>query len=77
MLKSIIIILKEFNINPQIVREYKKKEKSRYYFNITGFKEYSNFFKIIGCTSPKKKKEFELLINKVKNSKYQKNKTSV
>ena len=64
-----IILLKSLGIEPQKVRSYKKKNKLRYYFNITGFREYYRFYHSIGCTSSKKKKEFELLINKVKNSK--------
>jgi hypothetical protein len=69
LLKQMIILLKSLGIEPQKVRSYKKKNKLRYYFNITGFREYYRFYHSIGCTSSKKKKEFELLINKVKNSK--------
>ena len=61
--------LKDFEIGSNIVRSYNKKEKLRYYFNITGYVNYSKFYRVIGCTSPKKSKEFKLLIKKVKNSK--------
>ncbi|HUS50414.1 MAG TPA: LAGLIDADG family homing endonuclease [Candidatus Paceibacterota bacterium] len=74
ILEDIKNILKEFNINSNIVRFYNKRNKLRYYFNITGFREYYNLYYKIGCTSIKKKREFELLINKVKNSKYFKKK---
>lgn len=74
MLEEFKKLLKNFNINTNIVRSYSKKGKPRYYFNLTGFKEYYTFFNGIGCTSPKKKKEFKLLIKKVKNSKYLKKK---
>jgi hypothetical protein len=74
ILNDIKEILKKFNIESNIIRSYNKKGKVRYYFNITGFKNYYKFFKIIGCTSPNKRKEFELLINKVRNSKYFKKK---
>ncbi|MAH03717.1 hypothetical protein CMI39_02940 [Candidatus Pacearchaeota archaeon] len=77
MLKDFRDILKELNINSNLIRTYIKREKSRYYFNITGFKEYYRFNELIGCTSPKKKKELELLINKVKKSKYFKKKYSL
>ncbi len=69
MLEDLINILKEFNIKSNPVRSYSKKNKLRYYFNITGFKEYSQFYELIGCTSSKKKNEFILLINKVKKNK--------
>lgn len=68
LLKDIKLLLKDFDINSNPTRSYMKKGKIRYYFNITGFKEYYILFKIIGCTMPKKRKGFRLLINKVKNS---------
>jgi hypothetical protein len=69
ILEDLIDILKEFNIKSNPVRSYNKRDKLRYYFNITGFVEYSQFYELIGCTSSKKKSEFILLINKVKNNK--------
>ncbi|MGV8151453.1 MAG: LAGLIDADG family homing endonuclease [Candidatus Nanoarchaeia archaeon] len=69
ILEDFKIILKEFEIKSNPVRSYTKLNKLRYYFNINGFREYFNFYRVIGCTSKKKQNEFELLINKVKNSK--------
>ena len=77
ILEDIRAILKEFDVDSHVVRSYSKREKLRYYFNINGFRNYYLFFKIIGCTSPKKKREFRLLINKVKNSKQFKKKYSL
>lgn len=65
ILEDIKKILEELGIKSNLTREYIKKEKPRYYFNITGFREYYKFYNLIGCTSKKKKREFELLINKV------------
>lgn len=77
ILEDIKQILKEFDINSHVIRSYSKRGKLRYYFNINGYRNYYRFFKIIGCTAPKKKKEFRLLINKVKNSKQFKKKYSL
>ncbi len=73
ILEGIKFLLSEFNIRTNPIRFYIKKNKKRYHFNVTGFKEYDTFNRIIGCTSSKKKQQFELLINKVKNSKYFRN----
>ena len=62
-------LITEFDIIPHGILSYVKRDKDRCYFNITGFKEYVKFFQIIGCTSSNKRKEFENLIHKVKNSK--------
>jgi hypothetical protein len=67
ILEDIIFMLNELDIKPKKVRSYFKNGKLRYYFNITSFEEYSKFYNLIGCTSSKKQKEFEFLINKVKN----------
>ena len=77
ILEDIRQMLKDFDIDSNVVRSYNKRGKLRYYFNINGFRNYHKFFKIIGCTSPKKKREFRLLINKVKNSKRFKKKFSL
>ncbi len=69
ILEDLINMLKELNIKSNPVRSYNKKDKLRYYFNITGFREYSQFYESIGCTSSRKKNEFILLINKVKDNK--------
>lgn len=73
ILDDIKQMLKDLNINSNPIKFYKKRGKLRYYFNINSFENYSLFFNIIGITSPKKDKEFRLLINKVKNSKRFKN----
>lgn len=77
ILEDIKQILKDFDIDSNVIKSYNKRGKLRYYFNINGFKNYYRFFKIIGCTAPKKKREFRLLINKVKNSKRFKKKYSL
>lgn len=77
LLEKIRLLLKDLGIKAHKVKSYIKKDKSRYYFNINGFREYYTFYHSIGCTSSKKKKEFELLINKVKNSKQFKKKYSL
>jgi len=77
MLEDIRNLIREFSINSQTIRSYLKREKLRYYFNITGFKEYYAFFHKIGCASPKKRKEFLLLINTVSNSRSFKKKYSL
>jgi len=69
ILEDLINILKELNIKSNPIRSYNKKNKLRYYFNITSFREYSQFYESIGCTSSKKKSEFILLINKVMKNK--------
>ncbi len=74
ILDSIKDMLYEFGIKSKVVRNYIKRDKLRYYFNITGYDGYAKFYKLIGCTSPKKNKEFILLIEKVKNSRKFKNK---
>ena len=74
LLEEIRSLLLELNIKSNPVRTYIKRNKERHYFNITGFKEYDTFNRIIGCTSSKKKEQFKLLINKVQNSKYFRNK---
>lgn len=68
ILEDIRQMLSDLNINSNDVKSYNKKGKLRYYFNVNGFENYSLFFKVIGITSPKKNKEFRLLINKVRNS---------
>ena len=70
LLEDIRFLLKEFEINPNEIKSYLKRNKIRHYFNINGFKEYHLFYNSIGCTSSKKKEQFELLINKVKNSRF-------
>ena len=74
ILEGIKYLLSEFDIRTNPIRYYIKKNKKRHYFNVTGFGEYDAFNRLIGCTSSKKKEQFELLINKVKNSKYFRNK---
>lgn len=69
ILEDFITFIKELGIKSNPVRSYNKNNKIRYYFNITSFNEYSKFYRLIGCTSSKKKKEFILLINKVKKDK--------
>lgn|SRR3989338_8982192 len=70
ILEDIRILLKYFDIAPNEIRSYLKKNKERYYLNITGFKEYHRLYNLIGCTSSRKAEQFELLINKVKNGKH-------
>lgn len=77
MLEDVRKMLNEIGIKSNEVRSYIKRDKLRYYFNITGFREYYNYYNIIGCTSSNKKREFELLINKVSKSKYFKEKYSL
>lgn len=74
ILENMKTFLEEFGIKSQMIRSYNKMEKDRFYFNITGFKEYYWFYNKIGCTSKRKQKEFKLLINKVQNSRYFKKK---
>lgn len=74
LLERIRLLIKDIGINSHEIKSYLKRNKPRYYFNINGFKEYYQFYHLIGCTSSKKKKEFESLINKVKNSRYFKKK---
>lgn len=76
ILEDIRQMLKEFNIFSNSVKSYNKRGKLRYYFNINGFENYSLFFNIIGATSPKKNKEFKLLISKVKSNKRFKQKST-
>jgi hypothetical protein len=70
ILEDIRSMLKEFGITSHEIKSYLKRNKIRHYFNINGFKEYHLFYNSIGCTSSKKKEQFELLINKVKNSRF-------
>ena len=69
LLENIRLLLKDLGVKSHEVKSHIKKDKPRYYFNINGFREYYTFYHSISCTSSKKKKEFELLIDKVKNSK--------
>lgn len=73
ILENLSRIINEFGIKTNPVRSYIKKNKLRHYFNITGYKEYSKFFDAFGCTSPKKRRKFNLLLSKVKNSRKNKN----
>ncbi len=74
ILKDIKDLLEEFDIKSNVVRDYSKRNKLRYYFNITGYKGYMLFYRDIGCTHPKKKENLRLLVEKVKRSKKFKNK---
>src|SRR3989338_5321669 len=74
LLEEIRLMLEELGITSHEIRYYVKRSKLRHYFNITGFKHYYNYYHIIGCTSSRKAKEFELLITQVQNSKYFKKK---
>jgi len=74
MLKDLKLILQELGINTNPIRTYIKGNKERCYFSLTGFNEYCRFHYLIGCTSSKKRIEFELLIKKVTNSRKMKNK---
>ncbi len=74
ILEDIRRLIKDFGINTHELKSYIKRNKIRYYFNLTGFKEYYRFYYSIGCTSPNKNKELLLLINKVKDSRYFKKK---
>ena len=77
LLKQIRNLIEEFGINSHDLKYYIKQGKAHYYFNINGFKNYVNFYRNIGCTSSKKIREFEELINKVQHSKYFKKKYAV
>jgi len=68
ILEEVIKMLKDCGISSNPIRAYTKGDKLRYYFNITSFNEYSKFYNFIGCTSSKKKREFILLIDKVKKN---------
>jgi len=74
LLEQIRILIVELGVKPHSIKVYIKRNKQRHYFNINGFREYALFSQIIGCTSSSKKEELDLLINKVKNSKYFKKK---
>ena len=77
LLKQIKQMISEFGIETNPLRDYYKKNKIRYALSISGYKNYYKFYHFIGCTSSKKRKEFELLIDKVKNSKHFKKKFSL
>lgn len=77
ILEDLKEMIRKFNVESNLTKGYDKRGKQRYYFNITGFRNYYHFYHNIGCTSPKKKREFEILINKVKNSKQFKKKYSL
>ncbi len=77
LLEQIRLLLINLEIKPHKIKSYIKRDKLRYYFNINGFREYYRFYHSIGCTSSKKRNEFELLINKVRNSKQFKKKYSL
>jgi hypothetical protein len=74
ILNEIKDMLIEFNINSNKILTYIKRNKKRYYFNITKYENYYKYYILIGCSSSKKKREFELLIKKVGNCKKFKNK---
>jgi len=77
ILQDLRLLLFELNINSNEVKYYIKRNKPRYYFNVTGFRNYYYFDEKISCTSSKKKKEFGLLINKVENSRSFKKKFAI
>jgi hypothetical protein len=51
----------EFEINSNPVRHYTKRDKMRYYFNITGKENFNRFYEQIGYTSIKKRNRLFLL----------------
>jgi hypothetical protein len=69
MLNNISKILNELGIATNPIRFYIKRNKERYYFNITGYENFINFNKLIGFTSKIKQDKLNKLIKKVKNSK--------
>tara|TARA_Y100000310_G_scaffold344346_1_gene456580 strand:- start:1669 stop:2730 length:1062 start_codon:yes stop_codon:yes gene_type:complete len=74
LLEDVKLLIGEFNIKTNKVRFAIRRGKRRHEFGITGFREYHMFYYKIGCSSPHKKEKFELLINKVGNSKFFRNK---
>jgi len=69
LLEDLKQIIQEFRINTNPIRHYYKRGKIRYYFNLTGYRNYYKFYHLIACTSSKKAEQFELLIESVGNSK--------
>jgi intein-encoded DNA endonuclease-like protein len=74
ILEDFRCLLSEFDINSNIVRDYSKRNRLRYYFNISGVDNYIRFYEYIGLTSPKKIEMLKLLVDKVKKSRKFKNK---
>jgi len=56
------------HIKTNPIHYYTKRNKKRYYFSITGIKNYRKFNTEIGFTSTKKSKSLKMLIKKVENS---------
>lgn len=77
ILDQIRLMLKEIKIGSNPIRHYYKTGKKRHYFSITGYKNYYLFYKLVGCTSSNKRREFETLIGKVRNSKRFKSKFAI
>jgi hypothetical protein len=67
VLENIRKILLNFGINPNPVNWYVKKNKIRYYFSITGYRNLEKFLKEIGFTSDEKIKKLKKVIIKLKN----------
>ncbi|MDO8646793.1 MAG: LAGLIDADG family homing endonuclease [Candidatus Diapherotrites archaeon] len=62
-------LLKEFEINSSELHFYLKREKQRYYFNISGFDNLAKFERIIGFTATEKMNKLAILIKKLNESK--------
>lgn len=74
ILEDFRYLMNEFSIKSNIIRDYSKRGRLRYYFNISGHENYMKFYTYIGCTHPKKQESLRKLLEKVKKSRKFKNK---
>lgn len=68
ILDGISKMLTSFGIEPNCIRYYIKRDKKRFYFDITGYANFIKFRENIGFSSPAKHKKLILLINQVGKS---------
>ncbi len=62
ILQDFSIILSQLGIQASSIHFYIKKEKMRYYIDITNKQNYRRFYEIIGCTSKNKAKTLKKLV---------------
>jgi len=69
ILENIRIMLKEFDINSDKISSYTKRDKERYYFTISNYRDCFSYYIKIGFTSSAKSAMLASLIYRLRNGK--------
>ncbi len=69
ILKDLKRLLREIDIDTNEIRSYVKRNKKRFYFNITRYENLKKFEEIIGFTSTKKALSLKRLVERIGSSK--------